>query len=187
MRNKLKQINEDFKLLESNYNQISRSNETNVNQLQLEIKKNSNLNKEIATLKSDNNKNIQEINQQGERMNSLRSTNKDYEKTITMLQSALNSNNDCNTSDKNKVGKLNSYIQHLQNKLQNVEKNESSLIAANKKLIESNENNNKTTHQLLQDKDRIIQSLNIKLREKELIVKKYNKKDSTEVSTNLNS
>lgn len=77
MRNKLKQSAEEVKSINSSYNELVKTNETNINQLQTEIKKNSNLNKEITSLKADNNKNVQEINQLGERLNSLRSQNKD--------------------------------------------------------------------------------------------------------------
>jgi chromosome segregation ATPase len=188
MRNKLKQINQEYNQLETNQIELNKVNETNINQLQTEIKKNSLLNKEIASLKSDNNKNIQEINQLGERLNTLRSANKDYEKSISILQSAMNNNTENTNSDKSKLNKLTAHIDHLQNKLKNVENNEASLISANKKLMELNEGSNKNTHQMLQDKDKLIQSLHVKLREKECVIKKLNsKKDPSELVSNLNS
>lgn len=188
MRNKLKQSNEELKSLNSVYSQSVKTNETNVNQLQSEIKKNSTLHKEIAALKADNNKNIQEINQLGERMNSLRSQNKDYEKSLSMLQSAITSNQDTGNSNTN-ISKLTSYIENLQSKLSNLEKNETSLISANKKLKESSCNDVKKSHQLLQEREKMIQSLSVKIREKDLVIKKHNSKNdiSKDIITPLNS
>lgn len=188
-RNKLKQSTEEIKSINSVYNELLKTNETNINQLQSEIKKNSTLNKEITTLKADNNKNIQEINQLGERLNSLRSQNKDYEKSMTMLQSVITKENDIGNSNITNISKYTVYIENLQSKLSNLEKNETSLVAANKKLKESLNNDAKKSHKILQEKEKMIQSLSVKIREKDCVIKKYSGKNDTskDIITPLNS
>lgn len=76
LANENKELSAKYAELQNNFN-------SNLDQLRKEIKKNSNFVKENSELRIENNRNIAEINQLEERLNSIRELNKTYEKGMS--------------------------------------------------------------------------------------------------------
>lgn len=72
----------------------------------------------------------------------------------------------------------------LTNKLNNLEKNESSLIAQNKRLKDKMSNDHVLSDNILLEKELLIQSLSLKIQEKDLVIKQLKKISTTGLPKN---
>jgi len=76
----------------------------------------------------------------------------------------------------------------LNAKVNNLEKNESSLVSHNKKMKDKMYESNKVTDNLIQEKEGLILSLSQKIREKDLVIKALKKSGTNlDINTNVNA
>jgi len=83
IKNKMQNLSQEHKDITLKYTDQQLNLNNTLEQLRKEIKKNSHFVKDNSELRIENNKNIVEINQLEERLNSIRELNKNYEKGMS--------------------------------------------------------------------------------------------------------